>query len=261
MYDFAEIRTATDLFWELIRSALENRGIKDLPHILTRHHDLPQFWSDPLLLLGQTCGYPLMKGLCGNARYVATPRYKTRFGSGAEHKSVIIARRSSGIRTVADAHGKVCAINMADSNTGMNLLRLEIAKLRPSGPFFSRVFETLAHRNSMLAVVNGKADIASIDCVTYALLEVIDGTLARNLEIIAETERSPSLPFITSPHTDDDTLLLLRDALDAVISDPQNKALLDSLMIDGIEVLPAGAYHRILDIENQAVALGYPKLH
>jgi hypothetical protein len=32
-------------------------------------------------------------------------------------------------------------------------------------------------------------------------------------------------------------------------------------MIEGIEVLPAGAYHRILDIENQAVALGYPKLH
>lgn len=260
MYDFAELRTATDTFWQAIHKALVERGVQSVPHVLTRPDDLPRFWSDPSLLLGQTCGYPFMTGLCGHARYVATPRYKTRFSSGAQHKSLIITHRNSGIRTLADAYGKRCAINMSDSNTGMNLLRLEVAKLHPRKPFFSRVHETLAHRSSMIAVANGDADIASIDCVTFALVETIDSALTRDIDIIADTETTPALPFITSGQTDNETFHALRDALAVVIADPQNTALLESLMIEGVEVLPTHAYQRILDIENQSAALGYPEL-
>lgn len=260
MYDFAELRPATDAFWRAIGTALEQRGIGDVPVSLTRARDLPHFWSSPSLLIGQTCGYPLMTGLCGHARYVATPQYETRFSTGAEHKSVIITHRQSGIQSLADARGKICAINMSDSNTGMNLLRLEIAKLKPQSPFFSRIYETRAHRNSMLAVTRGEADIASIDCVTFALVEKIDRALTRDLAIIAETETSPALPFITSGSTHDDVLYAIRDALSAVIADPQNRRILEILMIQGFKVLPSNAYQRILDIEHQSIQLGYPKL-
>lgn len=260
MYDFVELRSATDAFWQAIYSTLARLGLKHVPPVLTRPQDLPLFWSDPLLLLGQTCGYPLITGLCGEARYVATPRYKSRFSSGAEHKSVIISRRGSGIRKLADAYGRICAINMPDSNSGMNLLRLEIAKLQTRTPFFSWIYETRSHRNSMRAVADGKADIASIDCISFALIERFDYTLTRNLDIIAETETTAALPFITSAETDDETLYLLRNALSAVVTDPRNKVLLENLLIEGVEVLPAPAYQRVRAIEVQSIALGYPVL-
>lgn len=261
MYDFPEIRSATDRFWSVLYEALAERGVKDMPHMLTRPHDLPAFWRDPALLLGQTCGYPLMLGLCGQARYVATPCYATSRSHGAQHKSVIIAHHRSRIKTLADAQGSICAINMHDSNTGMNLLRLEVAKLNARAPFFSRVFETLAHRNSMFAVQSGDADVAAIDCVSYALLEKIEPTLVDDLKVIAETEETPALPFITSPETDDDTLSALRDALQSVIAAPLHRVTMQTLMLDGIDVLSPTAYMRVREIEDQAIALGYPMLN
>lgn len=260
MYDFAEIRSATDAFWLRVREELISRNITDAPLSLTRPNDLPGFWSDSKLLLGQTCGYPLMIGLCGEARYVATPHYKTRFSSGADHKSLIIAHRSSPIQTLADARNTICAINMADSNTGMNLLRLEVAKLKSPSPFFSRVYETLAHRKSMIAIATGEADIAAIDCVTFAHIERIDPALVNALKIIGETETTPNLPFITSANTNDATLSTLRDALQHVIREAPDRAITACLMIDDIEIIDNTAYERVRDIERRAAALGYPQL-
>lgn len=260
MYDFAEIRSATDEFWNLLRQNLMARGVEDVPLHLERPRDLPAFWSSPSLLIGQTCGYPLMIGLCGSARYVASPRYKTPYSLGVQHRSVIIARRNSPIQTLADCYQRICAINMLDSNTGMNLLRLEVAKLNPKTPFFSHVYETLAHRKSMLAVAKGEADIAAIDCVTFAHIEKIDPGLVADLRIIGTTEETPTLPFITSADTDDETLALLRQSLIAVSSDPRHQALMQSLLISGIEVLSADAYDRVREIEKQAIGLHYPEL-
>ena len=260
MYDIPEIRSATDQFWRALRNQLIARNIGEVPLNLTQPTDLPAFWQDRQLLIGQTCGYPLMLGLCGSARYVATPCYATRFSDGPNHKSVIIANRGAIIKNLQDAKGRVCAINMADSNTGMNLLRLEIAKLGIKAPFFSRVFETHAHRRSMSAVATGEADIAAIDCVTFSLIEREDPDLVRHLQIIQETEESPALPFITSPDTDDATLHSLRDALMTVTRDPYSRPACDQMLLNSISVLPQGAYNRIPDIENRAIALGYPKL-
>lgn len=260
MYDFAEIRSATDAFWQALRDALITRGITDVPQTIVRPKDLPEFWSNPSLLLGQTCGYPLMFGLCGDARYVATPHYKTRYSEGAYHKSLIIVRDDAPIHTLQDARNMICAINMADSNTGMNLLRLEIAKLRTQAPFFKRVYETLAHRKSLVAVAEGQADIAAIDCVTFTHIEKIEPDLIQHIKILAETEETPNLPFITSGKTDEGTLAALRDALNTVATAPEYRAIQSALMLDGISILANDAYERVRNIENQAVSLGYPVL-
>lgn len=260
MYDFAEIRSATDQFWHLLRGELDKKGVADVPLTLDRPQDLPKFWSDENLLLGQTCGYPLTFGRCGDAQYVATPCYTSRFGHGPYHKSLIIVRRGSPIRILSDAIGKICAINMIDSNTGMNLLRLEIAKLKPQTPFFSHVYETSAHRQSMLDVAHGKADIAAIDCITFAHIEKLDPALILSLNVIAETEETPALPFITAGHTDPQTLQVLRESLHAVVTDPRNASTMEQLMLVDITTLDQNAYQRVCEIENEAIALGYPAL-
>lgn len=260
MYDFAEIRSATEGFWYGLQSKLDSLGLSEAAISLVKPDDLPAFWGHSDLLLGQTCGYPFKTGLCGHAQYVATPCYRTPFSRGTTHKSVIIAHRDSGIESVADARGKICAINMADSNTGMNLLRLEVAKLQPPSPFFARVYETHAHRKSMKAVATGEADIAAIDCVTFSLIDQIDKNTTGAIKIISQTEESPALPFITSSKTDERTLSALREALQMVIQDPNQRDHLKILMIEDFVILPEQAYDRILDIENRSILLGYPAL-
>ena len=112
----------------------------------------------------------------------------------------------------------------------------------------------------MRAVAKQDADIAAIDCVTFAQLEAIDPDLVADLRIIAETEETPSLPFITSPDTDEATLKALRDSLRSVVTDPKHRTLMTSLMLEDVQILPADAYDRVSEIEHKAIALGYPAL-
>jgi ABC-type phosphate/phosphonate transport system substrate-binding protein len=112
----------------------------------------------------------------------------------------------------------------------------------------------------MLAVAQREADIAAIDCVTYAHLEKIDPVSTEKLRVIAETESTLTLPFITSHLTDDGTINAVRSALQSVIRDAQNAEIMSILMLDGVEILDASVYDRVRDIENQAIMLGYPTL-
>ncbi len=56
---------------------------------------------------------------------------------------------------------------------------------------------TGAHAASALAVVDGRADIASLDAVTWNLIQRHDA-FAANLTVLAKTRPTPGLPFITS---------------------------------------------------------------
>lgn len=258
MYDFPEIRDATNTFWELLATELKARGIADTPAHLSRPHDLPAFWSDQRLLLGQTCGYPYSIGLCGNAKLVATPVYNAPGCIGPCYGSVIIVPATSRIQSLEDSRGSVCAINMSDSNTGMNLLRSAIAAIGGKAPFFSAVIETLSHRNSFSMVAHGNAQIAAIDGVSFAHFSRIDPQSASEVRVIGETRKTPGLPFITSSETTAETLKLLIDAFGAVIH--KRPSCLDILMLHDIVRLPPSAYDSILALERDAADNGYPYL-
>ena len=62
------------------------------------------------------------------------------------------------------------ALNAHDSNTGMNLFRAAIAPIAGGAPFFRAVVVTGSHEASVAAVAEGRADLAAIDCVSFALL-------------------------------------------------------------------------------------------
>ena len=66
MYDWPEVQGRTDAFWIRVRAGLEEAGI-DAPVALSRPEDLHSPWTRPDLVLGQTCGLPLVLGLTGDA--------------------------------------------------------------------------------------------------------------------------------------------------------------------------------------------------
>ena len=260
MYDFPEIREATEAFWSLLAEALRRRGIRNVSSRLERPDNLPAFWSNPDLLFGQTCGYPLAIGLCGKAQLVATPCYDAPGCQGYRHGSFLVVPADSSFRSLSETRGRICAINMGDSNTGMNLLRAAIAKIGGQAPFYSQIIETGAHRNSLAQVARGEAQIAAIDCVSFAHFTRLEPKLIEKIRVIGQTPLAPSLPFITSNETSADRLEQLRGALIELVRQTPRPACLETLMIRDVVILAPSTYDAILDIERESALAGYPVL-
>jgi len=260
MYDFPELRAATDALWNAIGTRLRDRGVA-APKTLERGQSLEKIWGDPNLLLGQTCGYPLVTSLAGKVFVLATPRYSAEGCEGAFYRSAIIVRQADPASSLTDLRGRRCAVNDAASNSGMNVLRAEIAALAPAaGPYFSAIVMTGAHVASAQAVAGGQADVAALDCVTWAHLQRLRPAAARALRVLCWTRASPGLPLITSLRTNAATRRLLLQSLEEAATDPALATLRAELLLDGFESLGARAYQQILDIEQGAAALGYPTL-
>ena len=260
MYDAPELREANKSFWQAIRKSLQENGIKDLPEDLSTPIDLQSFWSDTHLVFGQTCGYPLTHNLCGEAALIATPCYDSEHAEGPRYGSAIIVADSSSIKTLIDAKNNVAAINGYDSNTGMNLFRISLARAGARGNFFSKVIVTGSHRSSVDAVIMGEADIASIDVVSLAHFKRFDPELSSKIRIIGYTPKTPGLPFITSRAAAPHMIEALRHVLFSVIRKTPRLDAVKALMLNDAVVLPRTAYDEILTLEEEAKALGYPEL-
>jgi ABC-type phosphate/phosphonate transport system substrate-binding protein len=123
MYDSFWLAPANDALWRAIAAQLRRAGMTDVPAALDRDRPLNTTLRDPDVLLGHTCGYPLMTSLRGRVRVVATPCFDLSGCEGAWHRSLIVVAAGSAARSLEDLRGGVAAINGPDSNTGMNLLR------------------------------------------------------------------------------------------------------------------------------------------
>lgn len=198
MYDPAPLQGANDRFWTLIRDGLLARGIA-APAALTRGvDDLWQLWTAPDLVLAQTCGFPYRARLHGQVTLVGTPDYGVDGCPPGYYCSVIVARRDDPRGDVAAFDGAALAYNEAMSQSGWAAPQTAAAAagiaLHP-GP------RTGAHRASIRAVAEGRADLAAIDAVTWAILQGIEPACAR-LKIVARTAPTPGLPLIAAMGAD-----------------------------------------------------------
>jgi ABC-type phosphate/phosphonate transport system substrate-binding protein len=255
MYDFPELRWATDALWAAIAAR-----VPGAPAVLERGRPLMGIWTDPALLLAQTCGYPLVTSLAGRVRVVATPRYRAEGCEGVFYRSAVIVRADDDAVCLADLRGRRCAVNGLDSHSGMNVLRAAVAPLAVGERFFGDVVMTGAHVASVRAVAGGGADVAAIDCVTWALLGRLRPAETRGLRVLEWTVAGPGLPLITSVQTDAVTEGALVSALGVVAGDRALTPVRQALLLEGFEAVPVEAYASVLALERHAVAAGYPVL-
>jgi ABC-type phosphate/phosphonate transport system substrate-binding protein len=260
MYDPPWLNEANDRLWDALAQRLRTRGIEDVPPALHRGADLDAAWTDPSLLLGQTCGYPLLTRLRDSVRIVATPHYDAEGCEGPFHRAAILVRRDDPARSLADLRGRTAGVNSHDSNTGMNLFRAAIAGVAAEPVFFASVVPTGSHARSFAALVSGKIDVASVDAVTWALLGDRYPDHAARLRVLEWTSASPSLPLVTASCTSDAMIAALRDALAAVAEDHTLGDTRHLLRIKCFSVEPVQAYEGIMLLEQQAVEHGYPAL-
>jgi len=260
MYDFADLRSAHDTLWSAIAEALTESGVPDVPPALTREVAHRDAWSDPGLLFGQACEYPIAKSFGDQLTLVATPRYSAEGCEDAYYRSAVIVRAQDAAETLAGFRDRRCVVNELDSNSGMNLLRAAIAPLAGGARFFQSVHLSGSHRQSVEMVAGYEADIAAIDCVTLAHLRRLYPSLVEKVRILCWTPKSPSLPFVTAAGTDPETLDALRSALDAVMTDASLQKVRERLYLDGVDLQPDIRLSRLRQLERSAAAWAYPAL-
>ena len=259
MYDFPWTAAANDALWAAISARLAEAGVQS-PTRLTRGGELAVLWRHPALIFGQTCGYPYASGLKDAVTLIAAPEYSFPGCEGASHRSFIIRRASDSRRGLREFHGATAALNAYDSNTGMNLFRAMIAPIAGGAAFFSSIVVTGSHEASVTAVDNGQADLASIDCVSFALLGRGRPELIERVAIVTESPLSPCLPFVASASLPAPTIAAVRKALFAALADPNLAETRAALGLKGARIATPADYDRVIALERDAAAMGYAHL-
>lgn len=260
MYDPPWLQAANDALWTAIAERLGAAGWTDVPGALERTRALRPIWRDPGLLLGQTCGYPLMTELRDQVQIVGAPVYDLPGCEGTFHRSVLVVADASPFEDLGALRGRTVAMNGPDSNTGMNLLRHAVAPLARDGRFFGRVVTSGGHLASLDLVRRGGADIAAVDAVTFELARRHHPEASEGLRVLGHTAQSPTLPFITSRATPRDDLERLREAMNAVLAEARPGSLVAKTALRRIEPATHADYEILLRYEAAALAAGYPSL-
>lgn len=243
-----------DHFKSLLGSDVELRPDLDFRHGIEVLHD-------PDLLFGQTCGYPLMTHLSGTLTPFCVPCFDVPGTDGKRYSSQLIVNAESEISALADCEGKIAAINTTDSNSGMNVLRYEVARIGASQGFFSRIEITGGHLHSLRAVAEGHADLAAIDCVTFQLIADQSPDLVERVRRIGFTAQTCGLPFVL-PGNQVSSALTERycEALQQAVLNMSSQSR-DCLHLSGIEAVSLADYAGILELESYALEHGIAMLN
>lgn len=260
MYDWPEMREATDAWWAGLARHLRSEGFREVPERLHRDGPYHGAWSRPDLLLSQTCGYPLTHAFEGRLEVLAIPVYGVDGCNGPNYSSHIVVRDEASVSKLEDLRGRTAAYNTPDSMSGHLALRCVFAPLARNGRFFGRVVRSGSHRKSLAMVREGLADVAAIDCVSYAIAGRYRPELLAGLTVIARGPAVPGLPYVTATGRPAAELARLKRALAAAVAAPGLADVRKALFIDGLEFLTHDAFHRVLELESGCHELGYTRL-
>jgi len=194
--------------------------------------DYHQLWLHPALLFAQTCWGPMELGLSKQVQVVGQPSYDAyEGGQGELYSSALVMRTGEGPEVRSPADGKALlpldlmrrkrfTFNSLDSMSGVIALTRDLQAIGEGLDIFSSRSESGGHRGSIVAVAEGKADIAAIDCESWALAQRFEPA-AQKVAVVGWTARRKGLPYITARTTPDKTLKALREALAGLAEQPR----------------------------------------
>ncbi len=243
MYDWPEVADALDALWRRVAVGLRTRGV-DAPDALSHPADPDALWRDPQLVLGQVCSLnPVRDGL-GETEVVGTLAYEPPPGlprcAPGDYYSVVVCRAGEA-PTPAMAPGDTAALercagarlaaNGTDSQSGYWSLGHHVRHLVADGPLFGEIVFTGSHRRSIVAVAEGRVDLAAIDVHSWRLALAHEAAAAE-LAVIAATDPTPGVACVVSWE-----LGHLRPRVDAALRDATTELagtdILDALHVTG----------------------------
>ena len=197
MYARPELAPAHDRLWSLIKAELMKRGI-DAPDALSQNTNEFAVWTDPDLVLSQTCGMPYRLWLHDRVTLVGTPDYGLEGCPPGHYRSAIVVRADDARTDLAQFSEDVFAYNQVYSQSGF---AAPYRHLTAKGIWFEHLLHTGAHITSAKAVADGRAGLAALDAVSWRLMQRYDG-FASQLRVLDWTEPTPGLPLISRSGAD-----------------------------------------------------------
>ena len=186
--------------------------------------DFPTLWKHPDLLFAQTCWGPMEQGLERHVSVIGQPSYDGMEGGHGEfYSSPILMRKGSAPPASAPADGRAMlplelvanrrfAYNGTDSMSGMIALSRDLQEAGRDLSIFSGHLETGAHRASIVAVAEGRADVCAVDCRSWHLAKRYE-PCAGDVAVVGWTAHRKGLPYITSRRAKPELVERLRGAL------------------------------------------------
>ena len=178
--------------------------------------ELDVLWRHPDLLCGQTCWGPMELGLRQYVAVLGQPDYSSfPGGSGIFYRSAIVMRRQGRAMDMAPPGNGAAAIpldrlrrrrfvfNNPASLSGLIGLRRDLVACRAIGNetrfafFWSSITATGSHRQSFRMVVEGRADVAAIDCRSLELCRRYE-TGIDSVSVVGWTALRRGLPWIAA---------------------------------------------------------------
>jgi ABC-type phosphate/phosphonate transport system substrate-binding protein len=252
MYDGGELTAANDVLWSAIAHRLESFGVRGVPCQLERDRSLDDVWSSDHLLFGQICGYPFASRFRSRLRLIAAPQYSAPGCTKSAHRSVVLVHARSPVRSLGELRGARAVINDVESMTGRQLLGDAIAASGGSCGSFSSVEVSGSHASSLAQVAAGMADVAAIDCVSFAHLARAIPAVVAETRIVHRTRQTPTLPFVISAACGEVATFLVARALAEVVADPRTADARRTLGLVAVRRPNTKAYERTLEIATSA---------
>jgi len=256
MYDWPQVRAATDAWARGIAKHLRGHGFAEAPLEIIRQGEYQELWNAPDLLLSQSCGYPLTHQYEKTLMPVITPHYSVEGCSGPAFSSFVFVRAADNISSLLELRGRTCVYNDRISMSGMLALKLLFAPYAARGNFFGCAVESGSHVKSLEAVQRGIADVCSIDAICIGLARRYRPELLSGLAEIARSPLVPGLPYVTSAACSSDELDRLRRALAAAFDDTDLHEARRALFLSGHSILDRNDYAVIANLERDLKSRG-----
>lgn len=228
MYPFPSLIAHWEALWSAVRSRLG-----DGPQTLTWDGIAYDHWMSSDLVLGMTCGWPLVTTLDGKVDVVGSFDMDVPLAARGRYRSVLVAQRSLSFAEWRNVGGVVAAVNARDSLSGW------VSLCHAWGGEPEHLLVTGAHVESLRAVVSGAAQVASIDAVSFVHAVAAEPALGA-VHIVGHGPLVPTLPLVTA--TGNGMVPALRDAIEAATSDPGLRATCAALRISGLVRANASDY-------------------
>lgn len=233
MYDRPENAAAHDAFWALVRDGLRMRGM-DAPEALDRDIHHMDSWGRSDLLLGQICSMPYRALFRDRVTVLGCGDYGLPETPPGYYHSVFVVRAGDSALPLDQALTGRLAYSEGLSQSGWGAVH-DFAAIR--GVVLTPHLETGAHAESARAVAHGAADVASIDAITWRMLEQWLPEAAE-LQVIGRSHVTPGQSFITAGGNDPEPLrAALQEAITALPDESR-----DRLGLRGFVTHPESAY-------------------
>ena len=175
--------------------------------------------ADEYLALGKTVR------LLAVASYQSKPYYRSY---------LIVPAKDTTSASIADLKGKVFAYADPHSNTGYVVPRhlLKQAGI-DAGRHFRKTFFTWSHAKAIEAVASGLAQGANIDSYVWDSLQKVDPKLAAKTRIVWKSPEYGFPPIVADHRVAAADFETFQKALFGMVDDPEGRALLAKLNLDG----------------------------